>query len=55
MSDSDLFEISYNPILNDLDENEIDYLIKFQKTPAGKKMFYFLSYDLKSLIGAEIV
>jgi len=56
LSNSDLFEITYEPNLDDLDENEIDYLVKFQKTPPGKKMkFVFFSKDLENLIGADIV
>jgi hypothetical protein len=53
---SELFEITYEPNLSDLDENEIEYLIRYQKTPFGKKMkFVFFSNDLENLIGAEII
>lgn len=53
---SELFEITYTPNLSDLDENEIEYLIRYQNTPFGKKMkFVFFSHDLEDLIGAEII
>ena len=53
---SELFEITYEPNLDNLDENEIEYLIRYQKTPFGKKMkFVFLSNDLENLIGADII
>jgi hypothetical protein len=54
--DSELFEITYDPNLDDVDENVIEYLTRYQKTPFGKKMkFIFFSHDLENLIGAEII
>ena len=56
LSSSELFEITYEPNLDNLDSDEIEYLIRYQKTPFGKKMkCVLLSNDLENLIGADII
>jgi hypothetical protein len=56
LEESDLYEITFEPNFNDVDDDTIQYLIRMKNSPIGKNMkFYFLSNDLQSAIGAEII
>ena len=56
LEESDLYEITFEPNFNDVDDDTIQYLIQMKNSPIGKNMkFYFLSNDLQSAIGAEII
>ena len=54
--ESELYEITFEPNFNDVDDDTIQYLIRMKNSPIGKNMkFYFLSNDLENAIGAEII
>jgi len=56
LEESDLYEITFEPNFKDVDDDTIQYLIQMKNSPIGKNMkFYFLSNDLQSAIGAEII
>jgi hypothetical protein len=56
LEESDLYEITFEPNFNDVDDDTIQYLIRMKNSPIGKNMkFYFFSNDLQSAIGAEII
>jgi len=56
LEEAELYEITFEPNFSDVDDDTIQYLIRMKNSPIGKNMkFYFLSNDLQSAIGAEII